>query len=425
MHTDEYGSFRLVQPHALLGRIWLFTFVVLLTLIGFLFLPWQQTVKGTGTLAAYDPSERLQSVSAPITGIITQFYVEENANVAKGDKLFSMRDLDPDLSKRMRTMVQSLREQLKNIAAKQEALRANRQNAMRERNITRELYAKRQSQANDALAAFRFKLDAVTQTVAMRQAAFDRVQALYSSGIESRRRLDQEKTALTAARAEREQLELEQQIQRRTLQILHQELTRYDTEMQSRIRTLENGIRDAENRYSALERDLQRQLSDMARYSTANVTAEKTGSVVRIFAQDKSRLIRQGEAVLQFSPRVRRRALQLKVSDFNMPLIQEGLQVRILFYGWPTLHISGWPAIRFGTFGGTIEKIDPVAYEPGVYYAYVFEDPQHPWPSDAILRLGTQATVWVALETVPMWYQLWRQMNGMPPRMLQPKSESL
>lgn len=424
MHTDEYGSFRLVQPHALLGRIWLFTFVVLLTLIGFLFLPWQQTVKGTGTLAAYDPSERLQSVSAPITGIITQFYVEENDNVAKGDKLFSMRDLDPDLSKRMRTMVQSLREQLKNIAAKQEALRANRQNAMRERNITRELYAKRQSQANDALAAFRFKLDAVTQTVAMRQAAFDRVQALYSSGIESRRRLDQEKTALTAARAEREQLELEQQIQRRTLQILHQELTRYDTEMQSRIRTLENGIRDAENRYSALERDLQRQLSDMARYSTANVTAEKTGSVVRIFAQDKSRLIRQGEAVLQFSPRVRRRALQLKVSDFNMPLIQEGLQVRILFYGWPTLHISGWPAIRFGTFGGTIEKIDPVAYEPGVYYAYVFEDPQHPWPSDAILRLGTQATVWVALETVPMWYQLWRQMNGMPPRMLQPKRVS-
>jgi adhesin transport system membrane fusion protein len=424
MRTHEYESFRLVRPHAFLGRIWLFTFVILLTLLGFLFLPWQQTVKGTGTLTAYDPGERLLSVSSPITGIITQFHVGENSDVAKGAKLFSMRDLDPDLAARMNAMTASLREQLKNLEAEREALRANRGNLLRERNITRALYAKRQSQAKDALAAIGLKIEASQQTVTMRQASFERVQALYDSGIESRRRLEQEQTALAAALADKGQLELERQIQEHSLQILQQELKRYETETESRIRTLENSIRDTENRYSALERDLQRQLSDTARYATANVVAEKAGTVVRIFAQDKSRLIRQGEAVLQFSPKVSHRALQLKVSDFNMPLIQEGLPVRILFYGWPTLHISGWPAIRYGTFSGVIEKIDPVAYEPGVYYAYVFEDPQEPWPSDSVLRLGTQATVWVALETVPMWYQLWRQMNGMPPRMLQPKRVS-
>lgn len=425
MRADEYNSLQHVRPHPLLKSVWRFTFLILLTLTWFLFLPWQQTVKGTGMLMAYDPSERLQPVSAPVAGVITHFYVAENSHVDKGAKLFSMSDLDPKLSERLEAMVETLQQQLHNISAESDALKANRLNALRERNITRKLYAKRMAQARDTLATFTYKIDAKTQMVAAQTASFERIHTLFDSGIESRRRLDQEQTALTVAKAELEQLELERQIQRRTLQILQQELLRYETEAESRIRTLENSIRNAENRYNTVERDLQRQLSKLARYKTADVIAEKSGEVVRIFAQDKNRLIRQGEAVLQFAPEVSRRALQLKVSDFNMPLIQEGLKARILFYGWPTLHISGWPAIRFGTFGGTIEKIDPVAYEPGGYYAYIFEDPQRPWPSDAVLRIGTQATVWVALETVPMWYQLWRQMNGMPPRMLQPKKETM
>jgi len=104
-----------------------------------------------------------------------------------------------------------------------------------------------------------------------------------------------------------------------------------------------------------------------------------------------------------------------------MPLLQEGLRVRMMFYGWPALQISGWPAIRFGTFGGIIKKVDPVSYEEGFYYAYITEDPDEPWPSGEKLRLGTQATVWVALETVPVWYQLWRQMNALPPKMATPE----
>ena len=60
-----------------------------------------------------------------------------------------------------------------------------------------------------------------------------------------------------------------------------------------------------------------------------------------------------------------------------------------------------------------------MSYEAGFYYAYIVEDPDEPWPDASKLRQGTQATVWVSLETVPMWYQIWRQINAMPPKMVE------
>jgi len=104
-----------------------------------------------------------------------------------------------------------------------------------------------------------------------------------------------------------------------------------------------------------------------------------------------------------------------------MPLIKEGLKVRIMFYGWPALQVPGWPSIKYGTFGGIIKKVDPISHEKGLYYAYISEDPdEDSWPSSDVLRPGTQATGWVRLNTVPIWYQMWRLMNALPPEMKTP-----
>jgi len=35
------------------------------------------------------------------------------------------------------------------------------------------------------------------------------------------------------------------------------------------------------------------------------------------------------------------------------------------------------------------------------------------WPE--LLRLGSGAKGWVMLNDVPIWYAIWRQMNGFPP----------
>jgi hypothetical protein len=35
------------------------------------------------------------------------------------------------------------------------------------------------------------------------------------------------------------------------------------------------------------------------------------------------------------------------------------------------------------------------------------------WPKQ--LRVGSGIKAWVMLEDVPVWYELWRQLNGFPP----------
>ena len=38
------------------------------------------------------------------------------------------------------------------------------------------------------------------------------------------------------------------------------------------------------------------------------------------------------------------------------------------------------------------------------------------WPDkDRWLRQGARANAWVMLNQVPLWFELWRQINGFPP----------
>ena len=37
------------------------------------------------------------------------------------------------------------------------------------------------------------------------------------------------------------------------------------------------------------------------------------------------------------------------------------------------------------------------------------------WPGNRWLRQGVRANGWVLLQRVPLWYEVWRQLNGFPP----------
>jgi hypothetical protein len=174
------------------------------------------------------------------------------------------------------------------------------------------------------------------------------------------------------------------------------------------------------------KKEIQKIASQISKFNTSLVKAEKDGYIIRILKNNKNQYIKKGETVLIFSPVVNKRAVLLKVNDFDMPLIKEGLETRIWFYGWPAIQIPGWPKIRYGTYSGKIEKIDPILHDGKYYYAYITETKEEPWPKSDTLRIGTKATVWIALSTVPIWYELWRKINAFPPNMvnIQPSSKS-
>jgi hypothetical protein len=46
---------------------------------------------------------------------------------------------------------------------------------------------------------------------------------------------------------------------------------------------------------------------------------------------------------------------------------------------------------------------------------------QEPWPEQ--LRLGSGVYGWTMLNDVPIWYEIWRQLNGFPPSLNEEPSE--
>ena len=41
----------------------------------------------------------------------------------------------------------------------------------------------------------------------------------------------------------------------------------------------------------------------------------------------------------------------------------------------------------------------------------------NPWPEERFVRFGAKAQAWVQLDTVPVGYEIWRQLNNFPPEL--------
>ena len=74
---------------------------VMLVLVILFTVPWVQTTSGYGTVAALDPGDRVQSVTALVPGRVEQWFVQDGATVKRGDPIARIADNDPDLLVRL------------------------------------------------------------------------------------------------------------------------------------------------------------------------------------------------------------------------------------------------------------------------------------------------------------------------------------
>jgi len=423
MSKYQFSVLTKVSLHRYVEKFWVISFGIFLFMLFFLFLPWQQTVKGKGVISAYDPTQRPYAVSATIDGFIKEFHVEENQFVKKGDLLFTMVDLDKKYSVKLKNIESRTKEQLENIKQQIVISKERKENLNEYLNVGLNVYVQKLSQMEDKIKSLNLKKMSLEKNYEIEKLNFERIKLLYEDGIESKRKFDRMENIYIKAKAELEKIAIDIIVEKKNIDITKKEKEKFLKDTQNKIKSLEETIISSTNNMRSLDRDLQQQSMSISRYDKSEVYAPKDGYVVRLFESDKNKLLKKGDKVIYFAPSVTEKALLLKVSDFNMPLIKEGLPVRLMFYGWPAMQISGWPVIKFGTFGGVIKKLDSVSYEKGFFYAYVVEDPNEPWPKGDTLKVGTQTTAWVRLETVPIWYQLWRNINGQPPRMLNVNKE--
>jgi multidrug efflux pump subunit AcrA (membrane-fusion protein) len=96
------------------------------------FAPWTQNVRGVGKVSAYSPDERTQKLTAPVDGVIRQWFVLEGTRVSKGQSIVDIADIDPDILSRLER--ERTAQQLK-LDAAQSAVDTSRKNLERQRSL--------------------------------------------------------------------------------------------------------------------------------------------------------------------------------------------------------------------------------------------------------------------------------------------------
>jgi hypothetical protein len=144
------------------------------------------------------------------------------------------------------------------------------------------------------------------------------------------------------------------------------------------------------------------------------ITSPQDGYITKAIQSGIGETIKDGTSIISIMPAKYDLAVEMYVKPLDLPLLNKGQHVRIQFDGWPAIVFSGWPNTSYGTYGGQIFAIDNLISENGMYRILVAPDKEdHPWPE--ALRVGAGTSSIILLKDVPIWYELWRKINGFPP----------
>jgi multidrug resistance efflux pump len=153
------------------------------------------------------------------------------------------------------------------------------------------------------------------------------------------------------------------------------------------------------------------------------LTAPQDGQVVRARKAGLGEVLKEGEIIVEIVPRSVGHAVEMFISPVDLPLVSPGQKVRLLFDGYPYIVFSGWPQASHGTFGGEVAAIESSLSNNGKFRVLVREDStDRPWPPQ--LMMGTGSMAIALLKRVPVWYELWRNINGFPPEFYKADAEA-
>ena len=160
---------------------------------------------------------------------------------------------------------------------------------------------------------------------------------------------------------------------------------------------------------------------NLRRQSEQMIRAPRAGRIMRVSSIDTATIVKQGDVLATFVPEQSRRVVELYVDGRDVPLIHVGRRVRLEFEGWPAIQFSGWPSVAKGYFDGQVAALDLNASPNGLFRVLVNESPDRdPWPDERSVRLGAKVRGWVQMNTVPIWFELWRLLNDFPLQFTRP-----
>ncbi len=406
-------------------------FLLAFALIGFiiLFLPWTQNINGKGYLTTLKPDQRPQSIQSPIPGRIEKWYVQEGDEVKKGDTILHISEVkneyfDPNLVERTGQQIKAKSASVSSYEGKVKALQNQMAALSNERKLKLEQARNKLIQSRLKVKSDSIDLEAANTNIKIAQRQYDRVVQLQSEGLKAITDVEQKRLKLQETQAKLISQENKLLAARNEVINAQVEINRVQNEYTNKISKAESDMFTAQSSQFDSEAQVTKLENEFTNYSMRNemyyIRAPQNGFINKAIQGGIGQTFKEGEALVGIMPANIDMAVETFVEPLDLPLIHLGEEVRIQFDGWPAIVFSGWPNVSYGTYGGKVVAIERFISDNGKYRILLAPDPEdHNWPE--ALRAGSGATTIALLEDVPIWYELWRQLNGFPPNYYQPE----
>ncbi len=421
-YQGKYASFNKIEIVSAQKafRNWLLVFFAILIIL--LFMPWTQNIQSAGKVTTLRPSQRPQTIQSTIAGRVEKWYVNEGQLVKKGDTILHLSEtkadyFDPRLLERTNQQVEAKTSAVESYKGKFSALEGQIKAMKTELNFKKEQLQNKVLQEIQKIVALENELQATEIETQIAEKQYNRTKELEQKGIKSITDLEDKRIKWQSMQAKLvaaqnkvtvAQNELENaKIQLNTIQ--NEYLGKIAKSESEQFSTLSDRF-EAESNVSKL----QIQYENYARRNSFYfITAPQDCYITKAITSGLGETVKEGEPIVSILPASYQLAVELFLDPIDLPLISVGREVRFTFDGWPAFVFSGWPNKSFGTYSGLVFAIDNNISDNGKYRILVQPDPgKQPWPT--ALRPGGGAKGIALLNDVPIWYEMWRQLNGFP-----------
>ncbi|WMI64923.1 biotin/lipoyl-binding protein [Aestuariibaculum sp. YM273] len=415
-HTNQHNLFR---------RVLLVSSILVIII---LFLPWTQNVTSKGLVTTLKPNQRPQTLQSPIPGRIDRWFVQEGDFVKKGDTILKISEIkseyfDDLLTERTGDQIKAKSASVTAYRSKVQALKNQYAALQQEQQLKIEQAKNKYLQSKLKVESDSIDLEAAKTKAKIAETQFARTVSLQEQGLKAVKDVEEYRNKLQEANAkyvsqENKWLASKNEVINAKLNISTIKATYGDklSKAQSDLYSAESSALDTEAQVSKLENSL---ANYEKRNSLLYITSPQDGYINKAIKSGIGETFKEGEPLVGIMPANYELAVEMWVRPIDLPLLHKGEHVQVEFEGWPAIVFSGWPNVSYGTYGAIIVAIENFASKNGQYRVLITRDPEYgPWPE--ALRVGSGAKTIALLEDVPIWFEIWRQINSFPPNFYVP-----
>ncbi|MBD09448.1 HlyD family secretion protein [Winogradskyella poriferorum] len=397
-----------------------------------LFLPWTQTITGRGNVTTLTPEQRPQTIQSPIPGRIEKWYVREGDFVSKGDTIIRISEIkseyfDPNLVERTEQQRDAKAQSVGSYAEKVKALDRQINALINERSLKLEQAKNKLTQARLKVKSDSIDLEAANTNKSIAQRQYDRTVTLQEEGFKATKDVEDKRLKLQETEAKLISQENKLLASKNEVINAQVELSRLGAEYADKISKAQSDKFTAQSSQFDTEAQVSKLENEFSNYQIRNelrfIKAPYDGYINKALRGGIGQTFKEGEALVGIMPAQADLAVETYVAPIDLPLIHLGEKVRVQFDGWPAIVFSGWPNVSYGTYGAKVVAVENFISANGKFRVLLAPDEEdHKWPEE--IRAGSGAYTMALLEDVPIWFELWRQLNGFPPNYYQPEASN-